>query len=51
MWEVDRMRNFKKLKQDLVDWHDWCMDKPNKSRGNIAYHIEKILEICGDKIE
>lgn len=43
------MRNFKKLKQDLEDWKNWCIDNPNESRGKIAYHIEKILNITEGK--
>ncbi len=38
------MRNYKKLLEDLAEWHNWCMDNPTESRGHIAYHINKILE-------
>jgi len=38
-------RQFKKLKEDLEEWKNWCLDNPNESRGHIAYHLEKILKI------
>ena len=40
-------RQYKKLLEDLKEWHDWCLDNPNKTRGNIAYHLDKILDIVG----
>ena len=45
------MRSYKKLVDDLQEWHDWCVDNPtNKDRVDIAYHLNEILAIIkGEK--
>ena len=37
------MRNYKKLLEDLAEWHNWCIDNPTEKRGQIAYYIDKLL--------